>query len=113
MHELSLAQSVLRIVESAARRDGFARVTEVRLEIGALAAVDPGAMRFCFDAVTRDSIAQGARLEIVAIPGSAWCAGCARSVPIEARHDACPDCGCSPLQIDGGTEMRVKDLAVE
>jgi hydrogenase nickel incorporation protein HypA/HybF len=112
MHELSLAQSVLHIVEAVARRDGFARVTAVQLEIGALAPVDSGAMRFCFDAVMRDTIAQGARLEIIAIPGSAWCTGCARSVPVAARYDSCPDCGSYPLRIDGGTEMRVKELEV-
>jgi hydrogenase nickel incorporation protein HypA/HybF len=113
MHEMSLAEGVLRIAEETARAQGFARVKAVRLEIGALAQVEPEAMRFCFDAVTRDSIAQGARLEIVCAPGTAWCAKCSDSVPVQALFDDCPRCGSTQLQLTGGQEMRVKELEVE
>jgi len=113
MHEMSLAESVVRIAEQAAQREGFVRVKTVRLEIGALAAVEPDAMRFCFDAATRDSVADGARLEIIKTPGSAWCADCAETVSVTARFDPCPVCGSHPLQLTGGTELRVKELEVE
>ena len=113
MHEMSLAEGVVKIAEDAARREGFARVKTVWLEVGALAAVDPEAIQFCFDAVTRDGVAEGARLEIIAIPGSARCADCARTVPVTARYDPCPACGGHQLQVTGGTEMRVKELEVE
>ena len=36
MHEMSIAEGILQIVEDAAAQQGFKRVTEVRLEIGAL-----------------------------------------------------------------------------
>ena len=113
MHEMSLVEGVLKIAEDAARAQGFARVKAVRLEIGALAPVDLDAMRFCFDAVTRDSIAQGARLEIACKPGSAWCMQCSQSVPLQALYDDCPRCGGRQLQITSGQEMRLKELEVE
>ena len=34
MHEMALAESVVRIVEDHARKAGSARVVQVRLEIG-------------------------------------------------------------------------------
>lgn len=110
MHEMSIAESVLGIVEETARREGFSRVKEVRLEIGQLAAVEPEALRFCFDAVVRGSVAEGARLAIDEEPGAAWCFGCSATVPLQARGDLCPRCGGAQLQVNGGTEMRVKDL---
>lgn len=110
MHEMSIAESVLGIVEDTARREGFARVTEVRLEIGALAAIEIEALRFCFDAVVHGSLAQGARLAIDGTPGTAWCFDCSKPVEVAARADPCPACGGSKLQVSGGTEMRVKDL---
>ena len=110
MHEMSIAESVLGIVEDTARREGFTRVKEVRLEIGRLAAVEIEALRFCFEAVVRGSLAEGAALAIDETPGTAWCFGCSRSVPVEARGDPCPACGGARLQVNGGTEMRVKDL---
>jgi hydrogenase nickel incorporation protein HypA/HybF len=113
MHEMSLAEAVVKIAEQAARAQGFGRVRVVRLELGALAQVEPEAMRFCFDAVARDSIAQGARLEILSTPGTAWCPQCSETVPMQALYDECWRCGSRPLQVTGGQEMRVKELEVE
>lgn len=113
MHEMSLAMGVMQIVEDAARAQGFERVRVVRLEIGRLAAVEVEALRFCFDAVTRDTIAEGSALEIVDAPGSAWCMQCSESITVAALADPCPRCGGFQLQITGGTEMRVKDLEVD
>ena len=113
MHEMSLAQGVIDIVEDAARREGFRHVRTVRLEIGRLSSVEPEAMRFCFDLVAKASLAEGARLEIIDTPGSAWCMHCSASASIAAVGDACPQCGSYQLQITGGTEMRVRDLEVE
>jgi hydrogenase nickel incorporation protein HypA/HybF len=113
MHEMSLAEGVLQLIEDAAREQAFSRVTAVWLEIGELAGVEVEAMKFCFDAVTRDSIAAGARLEIIATPGSGWCMECAVTVPLGEVFGACPRCGRHRVQVTGGTEMRVKELEVE
>ncbi|MDH4189715.1 MAG: hydrogenase maturation nickel metallochaperone HypA [Betaproteobacteria bacterium] len=113
MHEMALAESVLDLVENAARADGARRITCIRLEIGALASVVPEALRFCFDAVVRGSLADGARLEIVETPGSAWCFRCAATVPIASLADACPRCAGAQLAPSGGSAMRVMDIEVD
>jgi hydrogenase nickel incorporation protein HypA/HybF len=110
MHEMSIAESVLGIVQDTASAAGLAKVNAVRLEIGALAAVEVGSLRFCFDSVTRGSVAEGAALVIDEFPGAAWCFGCSEAVGIGARTDACPRCGGGRLQVTGGTEMKVKDI---
>ena len=51
MHEMSLTESVVEILCEEGRRQGFARVKTVWLEIGTLSGVEPGAMEFCFDVV--------------------------------------------------------------
>ena len=110
MHEMSIAESVLGIVQETARGAGLAKVTSVRLEIGALAAVETASLRFCFDSVTRGSVAENAVLAIDPLPGAAWCFGCGESVAVAARTDACPRCGGHRLQVTGGTDMRVKEI---
>ena len=96
-----------------ARIHHFDRVTTVRLEIGALSCVSRDAIEFCFAAVTRGTLADGAELEVIELPGEAWCLDCddggARFVE---RHDACPRCGGYRLRILQGDEMRIKDLEV-
>jgi hydrogenase nickel incorporation protein HypA/HybF len=112
MHEMSLAEGVLLLIEDAARREKFSRVATVWLEIGQLAAIEVEAMRFCFDAVTRGSVAEGAQLEIIATPGSGWCPQCAATVALSESFGACPRCGAHQVKVTGGTEMRVKELEV-
>ncbi|MCX8144851.1 MAG: hydrogenase maturation nickel metallochaperone HypA [Azovibrio sp.] len=113
MHEMALAEGVLQLVEDTARREGARRVQTVVLEIGALASVEVEALRFCFAAVTRDSLAAGAALEIQTVPGAGWCLPCGKRVPMRELHGACPNCGSYQVQPTAGTEMRVKEIAIE
>ena len=113
MHEMSLAEGVLQLVEDTARRENAQRVKLVVLEIGRLSSVQPEALRFCFDAVTRSSITQDAALEIIDVPGAGWCMQCAATVPMDELYGACPTCGSHQVQPTGGTEMRVKEIEIE
>ena len=112
MHEMALCEGVIEIIEAEARRQSFARVKTVWLEIGALSQVEPEAMRFCFEVVAAGSAAAEAKLEIIVLPGVGWCMRCVKSVPIERRYDPCPCCGGYQLQVTAGDEMRVKELEV-
>ena len=113
MHEMSLAESVLQIIEDASRIQQFHRVRTVVLEIGALAAVEPDAMRFAFDAVMRDTLADGARLELIEMPGQGRCTACSLTVALQEQYGLCPECGSPRIEIVAGRQMRVKDLVVE
>ena len=110
MHEMSLAEGVLGVVQDAAGAHQPCTVRTVRLEIGALAAVECESLRFAFDVVKRGSVADAAELEIVHVPGRAWCMQCSRTVTITERGGACPDCGSWQLQVTGGAEMRVMEF---
>lgn len=113
MHEMSLAEGILQIVEDAAKAEGSSRVRTVFLEIGQLAGVEVEALRFCFDVVMRDSVASEAHLEIIETPGQGWCMKCSRNVPVTTLYDPCPVCGSHQIQVTGGQEMRVKELEIE
>jgi len=113
MHEMSLCESILEILEQQAQEQHYRKVKTVRLEIGALSSVEPEAMRFCFEAVMQGSLADQARLEIDHVQGQAWCSQCGRLVVIEQRYDPCPVCGNVPLQVQAGEQMRIKELEVE
>lgn len=113
MHEMSLAGGILKLVEDAARRERFSRVSRLRLEAGQLAGVEPRALRFALDAIAPGTVLDGAQVDIDEPPGQAWCMDCATRVEIVQRGDACPHCGGFKLQPVGGTELRVVDLMVE
>jgi len=113
MHEMSLCEGIVQVLEDQAAIKHYDRVKTVWLEIGALAGIEIESMRFGFDVVCRDTIADSATLEIIEIPGQAWCMACGVNVAISQRYEACPQCGGYQLQVTGGEEMRIKELEVE
>ena len=113
MHEMSLCEGILQVIEDESGKQGFSRVKSLWLEIGELAGVETEALLFCFDAVKRDSLADGANMNIIPVPGRAWCMLCSQHVPVRQLFEACPDCGSYQLQVTAGDEMRIKELEVE
>lgn len=113
MHEISLCEGILSALEENAEKQNYTRVKTVWLEIGNLSGVEIEAMRFGFDVVMKNSLADGAKLEIIEVPGQAWCMQCSKTVAAEQRFSACPDCGSYQLQVTAGEEMRIKELEVE
>jgi hydrogenase nickel incorporation protein HypA/HybF len=113
MHEVSLVESMVALVEDERLRQAFSRVRVIRVHLGALGHVEPEALRFCFDAVTRGTIADGAQLTIVTIPGEGRCSDCHRTVPMDDRFADCPLCGNASVRLTAGDELRLAELEVE
>ena len=113
MHELSLAEGIIQLLEDQAKTQQFKRVKQVWLSIGELAGVEPEALTFCLDLVSKDTLADGALFHLVREPGRGWCLACSQTVNLNARFDACPHCGQYQVQVNGGDDMRVSELEVE
>jgi hydrogenase nickel incorporation protein HypA/HybF len=112
MHEMSLAESVVQIAEDTARLNGGTRISLVLLEIGQLAGVEIEALRFCFDAASRESLAAGASLVIEQPEGRAWCMPCGETVSLASLAQPCPRCGSHQLQVTGGNELKVREIEI-
>jgi hydrogenase nickel incorporation protein HypA/HybF len=108
MHELGIA---MRVVELASESSGGSRVRRIVLEVGKLSAVLPDALRFCFDAAAEGTSAEGARLDIVEVPGLARCRACGGQVELSQPFGRCA-CGGSDLEWLSGEELRIKEMEV-
>jgi hydrogenase nickel incorporation protein HypA/HybF len=112
MHEVSLATALINLVHEQAAAARARRVTRLVLEIGTLSHVDAHALRFAVDAAALGGPAEGATLEIREPAGTAYCLDCETSVEIVARATPCPRCGGAKLLVQGGDEMRLKEMEV-
>lgn len=113
MHEVSLAQGIVDIVSEHARKGAFSRVTVVHVELGALANVLPDALAVGFDAASRGTAAEGARLEYRHTGGKGWCSDCAADIEVASRLATCPRCSGTRWIVTGGEQMRVLELEVD
>jgi hydrogenase nickel incorporation protein HypA/HybF len=113
MHEMGIASSVLEAVRRELRAHAGARPRAVALRIGELAAVDPESLRFCFEALARDTELASLCLEIEVCPRRHRCSDCGREFLVQDYDLRCPACGCSLTRCIGGDELDLAYLEVE
>jgi hydrogenase nickel incorporation protein HypA/HybF len=113
MHEMGIAQNILDIVVATAQKEGATRITRINLLAGELRAIEPLQLTFCFAIVAKDTIADGAFLNIEQIPVRGHCKDCNADFPIEDYIYVCPECSSSKIEITGGNELKLQDIEVE
>ncbi len=112
MHELSICENIVSVIEEQAVEQSFGKVKTVRLEIGPLAGIELEALLFSFDVAAKGGVAENATLEVIEMPVIGLCISCSQSVEVKERYDPCPICGSFQVQITGGEELRIKELEV-
>ena len=114
MHEITLCQRALEIIEQQAAANGARRVTGVWLKVGAFSCVETEALTFCFDLVCRGSLAEGCTLHIEQQQAECWCESCQQYVTLlTQRVRRCPQCHSDKLQIVADDGMQIQRLEIE
>ncbi|MBD2165520.1 hydrogenase maturation nickel metallochaperone HypA [Calothrix sp. FACHB-156] len=109
MHELGITQNIVAIVTEHAQGK---KVQRVALEIGKLSAIMPDAIRFCFDICAQGTVLEGAKLEIIEIPGLAECRQCGNKIALDKPFGIC-ECGSVQLNLITGEELKIKEIEIE
>ena len=104
MHKLSLAQSILEIVDEYAEKHAFKHVHSLSLTLGKLACVETSTLTFAFDLQAKGTCADGAKLNFKILPPRIHCFSCSRDLEVETFGSDCPECGSPEITLAGGTE---------
>jgi hydrogenase nickel incorporation protein HypA/HybF len=110
MHELSIAQALVAIVE---RHAAGRRVSRVEVRVGHLRQVVPGALALAFELVARETVADGAELDLEQIPAVGRCRACAAQTDLDGFPLLCRACGGWDLEIVQGEELEVHALELD
>ncbi len=105
MHELSIAMSLLEIIERTARANGMSRVTKVLVKAGELTSVEPESLSFCFNEIKKESIAASAELLVEVVPLQGCCPVCGSDFDIKDSKLFCSMCGNRDIRIIAGEEL--------
>ncbi|HZK48364.1 MAG TPA: hydrogenase maturation nickel metallochaperone HypA, partial [Thermoleophilia bacterium] len=112
-HEMTLAANVVEEVERClVDLAPGARVTSVTLEVGALRAVVPEALSFCFEVASSGTRVEGARLVIQEIPVEVHCDRCERQWVIHEIGFLCPACD-GTVRLLRGKELLLRAIEVD
>jgi hydrogenase nickel incorporation protein HypA/HybF len=110
MHELAIADSVVRIASAhAAGR----RVAKVELKVGHLRQVVPSALEFSFALVAEGTELEGAELAVEVVPAGGRCRACGFDGPLPQFPLQCQACGGFDVDVLRGEELLVDALEIE
>ena len=110
MHELGIITEAVRMAIETAQSSGANRVHGLRLRVGAMSGVVPDALTFAFDLVCRDTIAEGARLDIESVPATCWCDACQAEFNCTDFVTECPTCHQISGQLRRGRELELASV---
>ena len=115
MHSLAMAQNILEAALGEAEKRKAKYIKAINVKIGNEHFTESDSIQFCLEAVTKGTIAEGARIEIEPVSTTAKCEKCGLVFSVEAHLPVCPRCGDNnpeiltseePLQIKLELERR-------
>ena len=112
MHELAIAESIVKTVHTEIEKAGLQKVIAVGLKIGALTDVVPEALEFGFEAITKDTSLDGVRLVIDKIPITGRCKKCESVFEVIDFAFICPKCESREIEIVQGNELDIAYIEV-
>ncbi len=98
MHEMSVAQSLIQIIQSEMEKNAVTVLHTVKIRAGRINAIVPEALETAFFTLTHGTPLEGARLELETVPLELECGSCGTRF-ISATDDSlflhaeCPECG--------------------
>ena len=113
MHELGIAQEMLKIALDYAAKNNAQRITQLNIEISAAADESEDSLRFHIENLTRGTAAAGARVEITRMPAQIKCLDCGNEFAMDAAETECPRCSSPRLMPVIRDEFRLASIEVE
>jgi hydrogenase nickel incorporation protein HypA/HybF len=111
MHEMGIAQELVRIALDALPKDlDDPKVASLNLRIGQLSAVVPHSLTFCFEIITKDTPLEQAHLNIESVPVRIRCNTCGKEWEADTPVFRCTDCEQGEIQMLSGREIEIVSL---
>lgn len=110
MHELPVAEDIVRVMEEEAKKSGLAKITRINLVIGELSSVIDESVQMYFELIAEGTPCANAKLSFEHVPAMLKCTACGREFPHE-RSFACPECGGDSVLLRGtGREFYIRSF---
>lgn len=113
MHELSICQSMLEVVDAAMADHPGARVQRIFVDVGGGSTVEPFLLKEAFEIATTGGRHEGAELVINEIPLVGRCRSCGNTFEYKEIALGCPRCESTSIEIVSGMELSIRELEID
>lgn len=112
MHELSVTESILEIALRHAQEAKAKHINDLYLVIGQLSSIVDDSVQFYWDIISKDTLAEGAKLHFKRIPAQLACLECGNEYSPDGDL-TCPACHSARVRVAAGDEFRLDAIDVE
>jgi len=131
MHELSVTESMLGVVLRHAQANNATKVSRINMVLGDMSTVMEESVRFYFDIISKETIAEGAelnftRFDIISKETIAegaelnftrtkligHCGVCGKEFEVVEFDFRCPECQGTETEIISGREFQVESIEI-
>lgn len=122
MHEIAMAEKALSIILKSAEDKNAGRVESVKIKIGSLTLLNDEQVRFWFNELSKDTLADNCRISIENIEALIKCTKCGYEGSPEIKDDGanhfffpdfkCPECKAAEIEIINGKEFEISDICI-
>ena len=113
MHEFSIVQSLLALIEDYVRKNNAKAVTRVVVSIGVLSGVEPHLLEMAFNTFKEGTVAEKAQLVMEIEKLKLRCRNCGKEAEKEEVNMVCPHCNSLNTEVTTGQDMFLKSLELE
>ena len=114
MHEMGIALQIIDIVKQSIPDDmPDCTVQSINIETGTMASIVPDSLVFCFDVAAKETVCEGAVLNIMQIPSIMSCSDCNLEWTVEELVFECPTCHGINIKLTQSTEIDIKSIEID
>lgn len=105
MHEFSICQGLIRLLEDIALQHHACTINLICLRIGPLCGVEPQLLAQAFPLASLGTVADGAVMRTELSPVRVKCLLCGQESNTPVNNLSCQQCGCWQTQLLSGDEL--------
>ena len=113
MHEMAVTQSILDIIIEHARQADASRILQVNLVVGDMSGLVDDSVQFYFDFLSKDTLAEGAKLVFDRRPAIYRCRECEMTFTPTGHDWTCPACYALSFEVLSGREFSINSIEVD
>ena len=113
MHEVGVAEGIIKRVLDVAAENNAVSVKTIGLKIGSFSGVEPRSLEFALECLKADTLAKDSKVDIEFVIANGVCAECGKSSSPGAFLSVCTHCGSPLLEIVSGKEFEISYIDIE
>ena len=99
MHEYSITNSMVSIIEDVAKKNNLKKISKVNIDLNPIANIEPDSINFYYEFMTKDNkLLKGAELIFSIQRIKIECRNCSDIFKIDEFVPKCPKCGSSNIK---------------